>query len=238
MSKSDKDHSFQLKADFFPVTVLKISRYDIDTIGSQLRDTIEKAPNYLTHAPILIDLDEAKRPSKGFNLEALCATLRAQKIFPVGIRGLEKEEESLAFTQGLAVIQSNKVQNLAEGKVSAAAPIEKKVLGSNTKIITKPIRSGTQVYAKGCDLLILSGVNAGAECIADGHIYVYGPLRGRALAGASGDTEARIFCASLEAELIAIAGHYLIKDQIKVPKANKPMLQIFLQDDNLIIDGI
>ena len=75
-------------------------------------------------------------------------------------------------------------------------------------VIDRPLRSGQQVYAKGRDLVVLSMVNPGAEVIADGHIHVYAPLRGKAIAGARGNSEARIFSLCLEAELISIAGVY------------------------------
>jgi septum site-determining protein MinC len=74
--------------------------------------------------------------------------------------------------------------------------------------VDKPLRSGQQVYARGRDLVVLAMVNAGAEVIADGHIHVYAPLRGKAMAGARGNTEARIFSLALEAELLSIAGVY------------------------------
>ncbi|PHQ78891.1 MAG: septum site-determining protein MinC [Coxiella sp. (in: Bacteria)] len=105
-------------------------------------------------------------------------------------------------------------------------------------MLTRPVRSGTQVYAKGTDLVALSAINAGAECLADGNIHCYGPLRGRALAGANGNVNAHIFCESLEAELIAIAGHYLTQDQIKVPKIKEPLIHIYLKGDKLQIEGI
>ena len=85
--------------------------------------------------------------------------------------------------------------------VSAAAPVP-------TMVIDRPLRSGQQIYARGGDLVVLAAVNAGAEVIADGSIHIYAPLRGRALAGASGATEARIFTTRFEAELVSIAGVY------------------------------
>ena len=88
-------------------------------------------------------------------------------------------------------------------------------MGSPTKIITQPIRSGQQVYAPGGDLLILNSVSPGAELLADGHIHVMGALRGRALAGINGDPHAMIFCKSLEAELVSIAGQYQISEDLK-----------------------
>src|SRR3989338_7212034 len=100
-----------------------------------------------------------------------------------------------------------------------------------TKIVTKPVRAGTQVYAKDGDLIIMAPVNAGAEVISDGNIHIYAPLRGRALAGANGDTNARIFCKQLEAELISIAGHYLLNEKINAGNYAQNMVQIFLNNN-------
>jgi septum site-determining protein MinC len=96
------------------------------------------------------------------------------------------------------------------------------------------VRSGTQIYARGCDLIVAAPVSAGAEIVADGNIHVYGPLRGRAIAGASGDVEARIFCSRLEAELVSIAGHYLVNEQIPADQRGQAV-QIALVDDQLTI---
>jgi septum site-determining protein MinC len=119
---------------------------------------------------------------------------------------------------GLAVLPEriNKEEPAAEAP-TAAAPPSKQVneLGSNTKLITQPVRSGQQIYARGGDLVIMASVGAGAEIIADGHIHVYGALRGRALAGVNGFDEARIFCNNLEAELVSVAGQYCVNDDLR-----------------------
>ncbi len=100
-----------------------------------------------------------------------------------------------------------------------------------TKLLTDPVRSGQQVYAENCDLIVLGPVSAGAELIADGCIHVYGTLRGRAIAGANGNPNARIFCKRLEADLVAIAGVYMVADQI-APHLQGKSAQIRLSDDN------
>jgi septum site-determining protein MinC len=96
------------------------------------------------------------------------------------------------------------------------------------------VRSGTQIYARGTDLVVTAAVSPGAELVADGNIHVYGPLRGRALAGASGDASARIFCSRLEAELVSIAGRYLVSEQLPAEQLGSPV-QIALVDDRLTI---
>ena len=98
----------------------------------------------------------------------------------------------------------------------------------------QPVRSGTQIYARGTDLVVTAAVGAGAEIIADGNIHVYGALRGRALAGAGGDVDARIFCSRLEAELVSIAGRYLVSEQLPSEQQGFPV-QIALVDERLTV---
>jgi septum site-determining protein MinC len=105
---------------------------------------------------------------------------------------------------------------------------------ASTRIVAEPVRSGTQIYARGGDLIVTAAVSAGAELVADGNIHVYGRLRGRALAGAAGDTTARIFCARLEAELVSIAGRYLVSEQLPAEHQGGAV-QIALVDDVLTI---
>ncbi|NDC61183.1 MAG: septum site-determining protein MinC [Betaproteobacteria bacterium] len=112
------------------------------------------------------------------------------------------------------------------------------VAGQGALLIDKPLRSGQQVYARGRDLVVLAMVNPGAEVMADGHIHVYAPLRGKAIAGAKGDTGARIFATSLEAELLSIAGVYRTSDA-PLPKdvAGKPA-HVWLADDKLLMQAL
>ena len=109
-------------------------------------------------------------------------------------------------------------------------------------VISRPLRSGQQVYARGRDLVVMAMVNAGAEVIADGHIHVYAPLRGKAMAGARGNTEARIFTLSMEAELISIAGIYRTSD-VALPAnvRGKPAmvhLQSSTDGDKLVMEAL
>ena len=107
-----------------------------------------------------------------------------------------------------------------------------------TLVVEKPIRTGQQVYAENADLIVLGLVNEGAEVIADGHIHIYAPLRGRALAGASGDQNARIFAQSMQAELVSIAGIYRTFDQQLPPHLHRQAVQIYLQKERLAIAAL
>ena len=110
-------------------------------------------------------------------------------------------------------------------------------LNPSARLVTEPVRSGTQIYARGSDLVVTAAVSAGAELVADGNIHVYAPLRGRALAGASGDVEARIFCSRLEAELVSIAGRYLVSEQLPQEQRGSAV-QIALVDEQLTVTRI
>ena len=228
------DDTFQLKADFIPLTVLKLSQQDLGQIKHQLELTIKKAPNYLKNAPILIELSEQKN-AQLWDLEKIVNLLKEKHLIPIGVRSCPAELTETARALGLAHIKASAP---TENKSSTKTSQQKSTPSTPTKVITKPLRAGTQVYAKGGDLLILAGVNSGAECFADGNIHIYGPLRGRALAGVSGDQSARIFCKTLDAELIAVAGHYQVKENIDPPTTENAMIQIFLNNQKLTIDTI
>ena len=108
---------------------------------------------------------------------------------------------------------------------------------SQARIVDQPVRSGQQCVSKHGDLILLSPISPSAELIANGNIHVYGTLRGRALCGVHGDTSARIFCSSLEAELVSVAGHYKLLEEVPAAVQNRPV-QISLQDDQLLIEPL
>jgi len=105
------------------------------------------------------------------------------------------------------------------------------------KIVKQTIRSGQQIYAPDGDLVIIGSVSTGAEILADGNIHVYGTLRGRALAGVQGNQSASIFCHSLQAELISIAGIYLLSEDIQEDKIGASV-QIYMKDEKLQMELI
>jgi septum site-determining protein MinC len=105
-------------------------------------------------------------------------------------------------------------------------------------IVDRPVRAGQQIYARGCDLVVLAMVSAGAEVIADGNIHVYAPLRGRALAGARGNTSARIFVRSMEAELVSIAGVYRTIEQALPESIKGKPTQIQLENERLVMTAL
>lgn len=229
--KNRRTQHTQLKADFFPMTVLKLQSNDVPSISKELSQVQTTAPNYFNNAPVVIDVSTLTE-HQSLDLRQLRETLLQLNMKPIGIRGLDKQCESQAAHHGFTILKHNEHKSSSTTKKAKPKPSQQ------TKIITKPIRAGTQVYAKDADLIVMAAVNAGAECIADGNIHIYGPLRGRAMAGANGHTDCHIFCQQLDAELLSIAGRYLVKDNMQLPKTQQPMLHVFVQNDQLTIEGI
>jgi len=187
------------------------------------------------------------------DLKTLVELLRNSQLQPVAVAGATPEELALAHELGLAdaadepateravqaaptevvreVVREITVEKIIEKPVPVAAP-------APTLVIDKPLRSGQQVYAKGGDLVVLAVVSHGAEVIADGSIHIYAPLRGKAIAGARGDTTARIYTQSLEAELLAIAGIYrTAENALPADVAGKPA-QVYLQGEKLLLQPL
>ena len=147
----------------------------------------------------------------------------------------ETNQTSTLFVQNHPVQPTSSVQS-SEIEIKSAIGEQTENLPSiRSRIISTPVRSGQQVYAKDADLIVLSHVSAGAEIIADGCIHVYGILRGRAIAGASGNTDAYIFCQNLQPELVSVAGHYWISDTIPEKYVSRAV-KISLDKDTLNID--
>ena len=210
------------KGGMFTLTTLQIFSSDLKEISDELDRKIEQAPNFFLYAPIILDLQRITKAEETFDLLALCHLLKAKKLIPVGLRGASRTLKEKAKEFDLAIFPEEKAQNKKTSEKEVAKPLapeEPTPVASptptTTRFITQPVRSGQQIYAQGGDLIVLASVSHGAELLADGHIHVYGSLRGRALAGVQGFQDAMIFCRSLEAELISIAGQYRLSEDLK-----------------------
>ncbi|MEJ6000016.1 septum site-determining protein MinC [Paucibacter soli] len=183
---------------------------------------------------------------------ALIALLERYRLQPVAVSGASPEQ--LAAAQACGLAEADATQPLRSEAAEPVREVIKEVIkevvveqvrevhvpgeAAKTVIIDKPLRSGQQVYAKGADLIVMALVNHGAEVIADGNIHVYAPLRGKAIAGARGNTEARIFAVSLEAELIAIAGIYrTTENPLPEHVLGKPA-QVRLDGEKLVMEAL
>jgi septum site-determining protein MinC len=241
---TDRQACFQFKTSFSPCTILRVTRYDLDELAQQIHTAISKAPNFFLGSPVIIDLEAIKAESK-LDFSRLKQILHTNNLVPVGVRGGSEEQHQAAATAGVPLITvgQGKPMVVPQPKKAAAvvAPVKLPTPISTptlTKLVTTPIRSGMSIYAKDADLIVIAPVSAGAELLADGNIHVYGPLRGRALAGVQGNTQARIFCRTLEAELVAIAGYYLVKEDMHNLPNQESTVQIFLDNDQVRIESV
>lgn len=228
-----KSQAFKLKGRLYTFTVLQLLSNDRYQFAQQLDELMVKAPLFFDNTPIVLDCSFMQDDE--LDLQAFCECMRAHNLLPVAIQGANALVTTIAKCQGLAVLHSSSSQDkpLIE-HTEVESPVNSLVT-QKAKMLTTPVRSGQQVVSKGGDLIITAPVSHGAELLADGNIHVYGPLRGRALAGISGDIKARIFCQSLDAELISIAGFYRLSDAIE-PQPGP--CQIYLQDEHIQIEPI
>lgn len=231
-----KTQTFKLKGRFYTLTVLQLLGTDRPAFEQQLAETVAVAPRFFNSAPVVLDCSAIA--DEQFDLKMFCQCVRKFGMIPVAIQGGDAFLDTLAQSQGLAILNASSNHDkplIAMDAGDALAPSKQVNETIKTKILTAPVRSGQQVVSKGGDLVITAAVSHGAELLADGNIHVYGALRGRALAGIAGDKQARIFCQSLDAELVSIAGYYCLSDVI-TPQSVP--CQIFLQDERIQIEPL
>lgn len=230
-----KSQAFKLKGRLYTLTVIQLLETDCDLFAQQLGEAVAKAPRLFEQTPIVLDcsgIPDRQLGMRQFDLQELCKCMREHGLLPVAIQGGNALLNTLAQAQGLAVLNGSSNQDKPLVSEPIALPVAEIV---KTKLVTAPVRSGQQIVSKGGDLIVTASVSHGAELLADGNIHVYGTLRGRALAGIAGDKQARIFCHSLDAELVSIAGFYRLRDAIEPIAAP---CQIFIQDDRIQIEPI
>lgn len=214
MSQSPID----LKGCNFTLSVVYLNNPQPDIIRQALEQKVQQSHGFLHNAPIVLNI--AKLP-EDIDLKAIKNIAISVGLCVAGISGCKTEQQkNIAISLGLPILTEGKSK-----KLIIPAPIK-------TIIIDTPVRTGQQIYARDSDLIVTTHVNSGAELIADGNIHVYGTMRGRALAGAKGNTESRIFCTHLMAELVSIAGQYWLSDQIPPENLGKTV-QLYIKNNML-----
>jgi septum site-determining protein MinC len=216
--------TFEIKSATLPLVALVLKSADLRALARDLQGRFGDIPDFFDQDAMVIDLSrlesaapEDRRPTVDF--PALLELLKKYRLAPLAVHGGRAEQAAAALAAGLFPAPEARIGTAAPSGSNAEAAVQaftQAVTQAATQaaappgalVIEKPLRSGQQVYARGRDLVMLAMVNAGAEVIADGHIHVYAPLRGRAIAGARGNADARIFALSMEPELISIAGLY------------------------------
>ena len=262
----DYEQAGELKIGQVGIANLRIRSLDVEKISAEMRERVRSAPKLFERAAVIIDLGGLSDCPDAATIRALVEGLRDAGVLPVALAYGTSAIESLSREVGLPLLAkfrasyesavgaasvgaaSAAIPNPAPAKAIAAeaAPAKGKAIAAEAAptaeagpgmLHATPVRSGQQVYAQNRDLTVCATVGAGAEVIADGSIHIYGALRGRALAGAGGLASARIFCREFNAELVAIAGHYKVLEEIPKNLIGKPV-QVWLENERLHIEEL
>ena len=246
MSKSRP--ALEFKGRMLSLTRVRILDGDPTAIEAQLKTFTRSLGEAGEGLPLLLDADGA------VELLPILKVMRAAGVQPLAVMDGVLAESARA--SGLAVLSNDLLSDAssrgAASSVTAPAPASAPAAAAPApapvptapaprkpaRVVTDPIRSGQQVYADGADLIVMATVSPGAEVIADGCVHVYGPLRGRAVAGARGDTTARVFCRRMEAELLAVAGIYAVADQMQGALKGVAAQAYLSEDGKLKIDRL
>ena len=207
--------TFEIKSATLPLVALVLKSADLDALAREFEARYGDIPDFFDHDALVVDLSRLESQAQGGERQAvdfpgLLELLWKYRLAPVAVHGARNDLVEVARAAGLFPAPDARVGTAAQREANAEVPhkVVQAEAPTGALVVDRPLRSGQQVYARGRDLVMLAMVNPGAEVIADGHIHVYAPLRGRAIAGARGNADARIFALGMEAELISIAGLY------------------------------
>ncbi|MGL4506226.1 MAG: septum site-determining protein MinC [Aeromonas sobria] len=234
------DRDNELKGTTFTISVLHISDGEPERIRQLLAEKVAQAPYFFNCAPLVINVSRLEHIP---DFEQLKELVESEEFVLVGITGARTEEmKTAAKAVGLAVMASGKSRSSeSEPTLAPAAPVvipePEPAPVIPTKVHVGPVRSGQQIYAAGSSLVVLGSVSPGAEVLADDSIHIYGTLRGRAIAGARGNAQARIYCQQLQAELLSIAGTFQLSDALPAGLIQQPV-HVRLDNEQLRIDRI
>lgn len=246
---------FDMKSARLDALALQLHTDSLSELDKALRQRIDQYKEL--NMPIVLDVQDFSNPTE-LNVGGMTSVIRSCGLALAGLRHSDSIWEATAKKHGLpfshpgnmvseapvakavepaAEPPSTTVAETVAPETPTATP-QATVINQPTIFISSPVRSGQQVYAENGDLIVTGMVSKGAELIADGNIHIYGPMRGRALAGANGNLNARIFIHSMQAELVSVAGIYRTFEQDLPVHLNHKSVQVFLQDNRLVISAI
>lgn len=241
--------SFDLKSAQLPVMAVALRDTEVAVLTRDLAQRLADDPDFFDNDPVLIDLQHVRDSTEDIDFPKLIKALKRHRTLPVAVCGGSPAQMAAAHAAGLmpapdaqparakpTAVEVREVEVIREVPVEVEVVREVPAPAPNALIVDKPLRSGQQVYARGTDLVVMAVVSYGAEVIADGNVHVYAPLRGRAVAGARGNTDARIFSTCMEPQLLSIAGNYrALETDLPKDIAGKPA-QARLEGEKLVIE--
>lgn len=235
-----KPTGFEIKSAQLPLVALLLKSQDWDTVCAELHQQYgqgSESADFFDNDPLVLDFSHLPADAPVQDLVPLLKVLRSCNLIPVAVRGASAAWTAAALAVGLVeappeVVRVKQAEKQAEVPATVTVQeVVREVPGPATLVVDKPLRSGQKVYARGGDLVVLAMVNQGAEIAADGNIHVYAPLRGKAMAGARGNTQARIFSLCLEPELVSIAGVYRTSENAFPKDVQGKAAQVRLSSD-------
>jgi septum site-determining protein MinC len=235
---------FDLKSATLTLVALVLKTTDWAALERELDARFGNVPDFFDHDPVSIDLTPVCDVDTEIDFAALIALLRRHKMVPVAAKGGSVPQMEAARAAGLVEAPDSvgpapaRVAPPATPEVMLTEVIREVPVASAALVVDKPLRSGQQVYAKGGDLIVLAVVSFGAEVIADGSIHVYAPLRGRAIAGAKGNTNARIYTTCMEPQLLSIAGFYRTTETELPADVLGKAAQVRLDGERLVVEAL
>ncbi|WMJ68294.1 septum site-determining protein MinC [Stenotrophomonas sp. 24(2023)] len=255
----DYEQAGELKIGQVGIANLRIRTLDVERLVQEMRERVTRAPKLFGRAAVILDFGGLSQVPDVATAQALVDGLRNAGVLPVALAYGTSAVDLLSQQLGLPLLAKFRAQyeradaepapppppsaaepRRADARPKPATPVAKAADAAAPqpgRMQLANVRSGQQLYAENCDLTVMATVGAGAEVIADGSIHIYGTLRGRALAGAQGNTAARIFCRDFHAELVAIAGHYKVLDDVPDTLRGKAV-QVWLEQDQIKIAAL
>ena len=214
-------NTFEIKSASLPLLALRLKSPDLDALADELVTQYGDRPDFFEDDAVVLDLSalEGEHAEAALDFQRLGELLHQRRLRLLAVRGGSPAQRDAASAVGLLLAPEVLVQAAPRPPEPAPAirrpePAPAEPLPApGALVIERPLRSGQQIYARGRDLVVLAMVNAGAEVVADGHVHVYAPLRGRVIAGARGWSEARVFAREMRPELVSIAGVYRTSDE-------------------------
>jgi septum site-determining protein MinC len=236
------------------IACVRVHRADAAALCGELEHRVRAAPQLFTRAAVVLDLSHLPALPDDGMVDALLEAVRTAGMLPVGLAYGTSDTEALAQRMGLPLIAKFRAAFERADGSAAVAPVAEPAPKRGESARTEPappmpaaprlaqrharaVRSGQQIYARDRDLVVTAAVANGAEVIADGSIHIYGTLRGRALAGAQGDEDTRIYCSDFRAELVSIAGHYRVFEEIPRELEGRSV-QCWLEGEKLLIEKL
>jgi septum site-determining protein MinC len=250
VSKANAPAALEIKSAALTLIAVVLKTTDLAALARELDARVAHTPGLFEHEPVVIDLGGVREEPEPIDFEALIELLRRYDMLPIAAKRGGTQQMLDALAAGLAAApEGSQSAAPAPSRTETRPPPQPEVTltevirevpvpvpAATTLVVDKPLRSGQQVYARGGDLVVMAAVSFGAEVIADGHIHVYAPLRGRAIAGARGNTEARIFSTCMEPQLVAIAGTYRTLEADPAADVFGKRAQVRLEGEKLVIE--